>query len=122
MSPTDPTLPSPLIDLADAVDAVRAQLITAAARGNGSAVQFQVGDVELEFTVELRRDTTAGGRVKAWVVDAGADRAHGSTSTHRVALTLRPQDPRTGGSWLVGHDDLGDTSDFGRTHPGPDLP
>ncbi|MGV9314966.1 trypco2 family protein [Streptomyces sp. NPDC003691] len=113
---------SPLIDLADAVDAVRTQLLTAAGRGEGSALQFQVGDIELEFTVELRRDTTAGGRVKAWVVDAGADHTRGSTSTHRVALTLKPQNPQTGGAWLVGNDDLGDTSDFGRSGPGPDLP
>lgn len=96
---TDPPAPTPdplPIDLADAVDAVRSQLVEAATRASGQPVQFETGDIEMEFTVELRRDTTGTGRVRAWVVEAGADTAHGATRTHRVAFTLKPRDARTG--------------------------
>ncbi|MEU9609411.1 trypco2 family protein [Streptomyces sp. NPDC048057] len=112
----DPPTPAPedlRIDLADAVEAVRAQLVEAATRASGQAVQFETGDIEMEFTVELRRDTTGTGRVRAWVVEAGADTAHGTTRIHRVAFTLKPRDARTGDAWLVGNDDAADTGDFG---------
>ncbi|MEU5164477.1 trypco2 family protein [Streptomyces sp. NPDC020875] len=126
MTHTDPGTPGPGsgidagIDLADAVDAVRAQLVTAAARANGSPVRFEVDGIELEFTVELRRDTTGGGRVRAWVVDAGAERTTGTGRTHRVAVTLTPRGAGTNDSWLVGNDDLDISADFGRDGTGHD--
>ncbi|MFE0425227.1 trypco2 family protein [Streptomyces sp. NPDC058953] len=110
------------IDLADAVDAVRAQLVTAAARADGTPVRFEVDTIELEFTVELRRDSTGGGRIRALVVDAGADHSRGSSRTHRVAVTLTPRSARTGDSWLVGNDDLDVATDFGRPGPADGTP
>ena len=44
------------IELADAVAAVRDELVEAAARGVGQAVAFTVGPIEMEFAVELRAD------------------------------------------------------------------
>ncbi|MFI7387274.1 trypco2 family protein [Streptomyces sp. NPDC049813] len=102
------------IDLAQAVQAVREGLTTAAAQGAGKEVTFELGDIQMEFTVEIRRDLKAGGKVKAWVVDAGADVSHGSGRTHKVAFTLKPQDARTGAAWRVAHDDEGNTEGFGR--------
>ncbi|GGZ12448.1 hypothetical protein GCM10010387_00390 [Streptomyces inusitatus] len=109
----------PDIELADAIESIRDQLIEAAGRSAGRPVLFEVGDIEMEFTVELRKETRGGARVKAWVVDAGAEAARTSGRTHRVAFTLKPRNARTGGSWLVGNDDAGDTSDFGGPGPYP---
>ncbi|MFB7517513.1 trypco2 family protein [Streptomyces sp. NPDC056144] len=101
------------IELADAIESVRDQLITAATRATGQAVAFEVGDIDMEFTIELRREIKGGGKVKAWVVEAGTDVSQVRGVTHRVSFTLKPRNAVTGGSWLVGNPDGADLSDFG---------
>ncbi|WP_149184411.1 trypco2 family protein [Streptomyces sp. TRM49041] len=102
------------IELADAIASVRDQLIDAANRATGHPVAFEMGEIEMEFTIELRKEIKGGTKVKAWVVEAGADGTRASGRTHRVAFTLKPQDARTGQAWKVGSDDAGvDMGDFG---------
>lgn len=84
------------IELADAVESVRNQLMTAAARSAGKEITFTVGDIQMEFTVELRKEIKGGAKVKAWVVEAGADAARSTGRTHKVALTLKPKLRSTG--------------------------
>ncbi|RSS38083.1 trypco2 family protein [Streptomyces sp. WAC08241] len=103
------------IELADAIQSVRDQLVTAAARATGQPVAFEVGDIEMEFTIELRKEVKAGGKVKAWVVEAGADAGRSRGDIHRVSFTLKPRNATTGGSWLVGNEDGVDLSGFGGT-------
>ncbi|HEY9371987.1 trypco2 family protein, partial [Streptomyces sp.] len=79
----------------------------------GRPVAFEVGDIEMEFTIELRKEVKGGGKVKAWVVEAGADASRTRGEMHRVSFTLKPRNATTGGAWLVGNEDAGDTSDFG---------
>ncbi|WLW55372.1 trypco2 family protein [Streptomyces sp. YU58] len=102
------------IELADAVQAVRDELVTAAARSSGQDVAFEVGDIQLEFSVELRKEVKGGVKVKAWVVEAGAEGGGGSTRTHRVAVTLKALDARTGEPWKVRNDNMGSVARFGR--------
>ncbi|TXS42258.1 hypothetical protein EAO75_33250 [Streptomyces sp. uw30] len=101
------------IELADAVQAVRDELITAAARSAGQDVTFEVGDIELEFSVELHKEVTGGVKVKAWVMEAGVDGGGGTTRTHRVAVTLRALDSRTGQPWKVRNESRGSVGRFG---------
>ncbi|MEO3972254.1 trypco2 family protein [Streptomyces sp. CAU 1734] len=101
------------IELADAIEAVRDQLIEAAGRATGRPVLFEVGDIEMEFTVELRRETSGGAKFKAWVLEGGADHTRAAGRTHRVAFTLSPRNALTGDPLLVGNPDQGDTGDFG---------
>jgi len=107
------------IELADAVEAVREGLIAGTARGAGKAVRFEVGEIHMEFSVELRRTRTARGGVKAWVVDAGGDAARTTGRTHTVAFTLRPKDAATGGYLEIGAPDEGDTSGLTRRPGSP---
>lgn len=102
------------IGLAAAVQAVRAELIEAAAAGHGSDVLFELGDIDMEFTVELRREVSGGAKVRAWVVEAGAQGVREDTSTHKVAFTLKAINGRTGRSWLVGSEQEGGTDLFGQ--------
>ncbi|WKX71816.1 trypco2 family protein [Streptomyces sp. XD-27] len=102
------------IELADAVQAVRDELLEAAARAVGADVVFEVGDIGMEFTVELRKETKGGGRVKAWVVDAGADHTRSETRAHKVSFTLKARDARTGSPWRVRSPTQGGTDRFGR--------
>lgn len=76
------------IALADAVAAVRNELLEAAARGAGEGMVFAVGDILLEFSVELREDRTAKAGFKAWVLSAEGSRSEARGDTHRVSITL----------------------------------
>ncbi|MEU3461714.1 trypco2 family protein [Streptomyces sp. NPDC006733] len=100
------------IELADAVEAVREGLATAAARGSGKNVRFEVGDIHMEFSVEIRRDVTGKAGVKAWVVDAGAETTRSRGRTHTVSFTLKPKNAATGGHLDVHMDDEGSSSHF----------
>jgi hypothetical protein len=80
------------MELADAVEAVRAGLMAGAVRGAGSGVRFEVGEIHMEFTVQLERVRAGRGGVKAWVVEAGAESTRTTGHTHTVSFTLRPKD------------------------------
>ncbi|MEV7864527.1 trypco2 family protein [Streptomyces sp. NPDC088124] len=101
------------IELADAIQSVRDQLLDAATRAAGAPVAFEVGDIQMEFTLELRKEVKGGAKVKAWVVEAGTDASRTSGHTHKVAFTLKPRNARTGAPWKVGNEDHGSTSGFG---------
>src|SRR6478609_4353566 len=101
------------IELADAVESIRNQLIDAAGRATGRPVAFEVGDIQMEFTLELRKEIKGGGKVKAWVVEAGADASRATGRTHKVAFTLKPRDAVTGEAWAIGTEDDGSTAGFG---------
>jgi Trypsin-co-occurring domain 2 len=81
----------PRVELADAIEAIRDQLVDAAARGAGSELAFEVGDIQLEFSVELSHDRTVKGGAKAWVLTGGYESQHGATRTQRVSVTLTPK-------------------------------
>ncbi|SEL41732.1 trypco2 family protein [Streptacidiphilus jiangxiensis] len=87
----------PRVELADAIEAIRTQLVDAAARGADSELAFEVGDIQLEFTVELIRDRAVKGGVKAWVLTGDYESRHGTHRTQRVAVTLTPRLRSTGG-------------------------
>lgn len=91
------------IELVDAVASVRDELMAAAARGAGSAVEFVVGPIELEFAVEMRRDTTVTAGFKAWLISADVKGGLAQGQTHKVKLTLTPKQPG-GGDLLVAGD------------------
>lgn len=100
------------IELAEVVGAVRDGLVEAARRGAGQGLRFELGEIQMEFMVEVRRDARAKGGVKAWVVDAGAEAGVSRAQTHKVAFTLKPRDTATGQDWLIAADDEGDVSGF----------
>jgi hypothetical protein len=102
------------IDLAEAIISVRDELRTAAAtRSPDDPLVFDVGDIRMEFTLELRKENKGNGKVKAFVIEAGADATRSTARTHRLSFTLTPRHTATGEPWQVGNDDLGDTSHFG---------
>lgn len=88
------------IELADAVAAVREELLEAAGQGVGAGVAFEVGPIELEFAVELRQDAKAKFGFKAWVVSGDVQAGVARGRTHRVTVTLTPKQP-DGGDLLI---------------------
>lgn len=104
------------LELAEAVEAIRNELLNAAARGAGNDVTFQVGPIQMEFTVELRRDVRARGGIKAYVLSGEVDAGRSRTRTHRVSFTLEPR-RADGDPLLVAADGEGGTA--GLTTAGP---
>lgn len=96
------------IELADAVAVLRDELLEAASRTTAAraaaagtpGLEFAVGPIELEFTVELRRDASVKAGFKAWVVSGEAAAGVAQTRTHRVAVSLTPRAPG-GGDLLI---------------------
>ncbi|WP_037602206.1 trypco2 family protein [Streptacidiphilus rugosus] len=103
------------IELADAIEAIRTQLVDAAARGTNSDLAFEVGDIHLEFEVQLNHDRTVKGGVKAWVLAAGYEAARGRTETQRVSVTLSPKHRGSNARWDVSNPDRARTGNFGPT-------
>jgi hypothetical protein len=81
------------ITVGEAIDHLRAELIAARDRAVNAGVHFELGDISLEFTVELRREQSGKGAVKAWVVSGEAGTVRSTTATHRLAFTLRAVAP-----------------------------
>ncbi len=82
------------VELAELIEQLRSELTSAMHSGDGADVQFEVGPVELELTIQVEKAATPGAKIRFWVVEAGADVKSGSTTTSRIKLVLDPR--RTG--------------------------
>ena len=80
------------VGLADAVQALRSELTAAMTQGADESLRFELGPVEMEFLLEVRREAGVEAGVKFWVVNAGGTGSVSSGSSHRVTLSLTPQD------------------------------
>ncbi|MGW5216188.1 trypco2 family protein [Streptomyces sp. NPDC004051] len=98
------------ISIAEAVEHLRAQLVAAA--GNHTGPRFEVGPVELEFSVEMRREGKGKAGLRAWVVSAGAEASVAKASVHRVKLVLTPKDTTTNGAYHVNTDEADATEEL----------
>ena len=80
------------VGLADAIAALRRELTAAMTTGKDSALRFGLGPVEMEFMLEVKREGGGEAGIRFGVVTIGAKGSIASASTHRVKLTLQPQD------------------------------
>ncbi|MEU0755684.1 trypco2 family protein [Streptomyces albogriseolus] len=79
-----------MLELSTVVRELRRELDRASRAAEGEQIQFGLGPIELEVTVMVTEEASATGRVKFWVVEAGADTKAIEAKTHRVSLTLQP--------------------------------
>ncbi|MEV6975001.1 trypco2 family protein [Kitasatospora sp. NPDC093806] len=79
------------IGLAEAVAAVRAELLKAAQDADEQELRFEVGPIEMEFEVELRADARAKAGFRVWAVSAETEAGVSRGRTHRISFTLTPQ-------------------------------
>jgi hypothetical protein len=87
--------------LAEAIEAVRAELEEAKRNAAGKDLAFEFGDVELEFTVTMTHEAKLNGGVKVWVLDLGASEGTSSGTTHKLKFVLKPKDSVTDAPWRV---------------------
>ena len=82
--------------LADTIAAVRRELSSAQAAGQGEPVQFRTGPVELEFEVAVTRTRGGEAGVQVWVLTLGGKGERGHATTQRIKVTLQPVNSETG--------------------------
>jgi hypothetical protein len=79
-----------MIELADVVSDLRAELERARDAAVGKELRFEIGSIELEVAVALEKAGGGGAKVRFWVVELGGDAKMSNTSTQRIKLTLLP--------------------------------
>ena len=84
----DPTTDTHWLDLADALTALRDQLVEAQVRAALSPVKMSVDEVTVEFALELQRSAKRDGAFRFGVVSGGAGGEQARRATHRVSLKL----------------------------------
>lgn len=84
------------VGLAEAIGQLRHELETAQLSNPNPEFRFEVGPVELEFTVDMRKSGGADAGVRWGVVSFGAKGELAVQNGHRLKLVLQPKDSRTG--------------------------
>ncbi|WP_251074713.1 trypco2 family protein [Streptomyces sp. ISL-12] len=105
--------PMERVELTAAVQGLRDQLIASVDASDGQRIKFEVEEVNLEFTVELRRDVNSKAGFRAWVVSGDVQAGATRSSVHRVSVKLKPKDSIDGRPVEVGSTREVDISDFG---------
>ncbi|MDH6522521.1 hypothetical protein M2163_000969 [Streptomyces sp. SAI-135] len=82
----------PWAELGETVAAIRTQLQQAIDEGSSKALRFRTGPVELEFTVEVRKEGEAGTKIFVLPWSAQARGAASASRVHTIRLTLQPID------------------------------
>lgn len=75
-----------VVGLADAIAALRKELLTAISEGGETAMRFKLAPVELSMQVAVTKD--AGGKIGWQVLGLGA--SYSSATTQTLALRLEP--------------------------------
>jgi hypothetical protein len=78
------------IGLKEAIGAVRKELNDSIQASFGEDLRFKVGEITLEFQVEVERIAEANAGIKFWVVDLSCKGSVDSTVTHKVIVPLSP--------------------------------
>ena len=84
----------PWAELGAAITAIRAQLQESMDAGEDERLKFRTGPVELEFTVEIRKEGEGTARVFVLPALFETKGSLGKDRTHRIKLTLHPVDAR----------------------------
>jgi hypothetical protein len=73
--------------VSECIQELRQELTYALASGQGEALRFALGSVEMELSVEIAREAASGG-IRFWVASSGEKTP---PSLHKITLNLTPQ-------------------------------
>ncbi len=90
MGNNDPVPQEDRLGLANVIAALRSELTEAMGQAKDQALKFEVGEINLEFHVEVDREIGAEGKIRFWVVELGADGKLSSASTQTIQVKLTP--------------------------------
>jgi hypothetical protein len=78
------------IGLLEAVTALRTELAASILAAAAEQLRFAVGEITLEFQVEVERTAGVSAGIKFWVVELGGEGSRTSKTTHTVSIPLTP--------------------------------
>jgi len=78
------------IRLADAVQNLRRELISAVEAGKDEPLRFDLEEVKLELNVVLASEARGDAGVKFYVFNVGASGSDRTSETQKITLTLKP--------------------------------
>jgi hypothetical protein len=88
------------IPLAEAIADLRGELAKAIADGVDHDIRFRPGPIELELSLEIKKEGSGKGGVKFWVVDLGGEIKSAGAQMHKIKLNLQLVD-REGRDLLI---------------------
>ena len=78
------------IGLQEAIASLRAELIESVNASHGERLRFEVGEITMEFQIEVERSAEATGGIKFWVVELGTGGTAKDKDVHKVVIPLKP--------------------------------
>lgn len=78
------------IALQDSIAALRQELIESIVAAQGEKLQFEVGEVLIEFQLEVEQSVDGKGGIKFWVVEMGAGATSKDKAIHKLTIPLKP--------------------------------
>lgn len=78
------------IGLQEAIAALRSELIESIVASQGEGLRFEVGEIMMEFQIELEHSAEAKSGIKFWVVELGAGGTTKDKNVHKVVIPLKP--------------------------------
>jgi hypothetical protein len=78
------------VGLAEAVEALRAELSEAVARARDQEIQFPVGEIQVEFQIGVSRAAEGKAGLKVWVLELGAGGSYSRESVQKITVSLEP--------------------------------
>ena len=79
-----------MIELSELVQQLRRELYRSVLAAKDEPLRFELGSIELEVEFTATRQKVGGGKLRFWVLEAGADVTAVSGSVQRVKLALSP--------------------------------
>ena len=80
-----------MLELAEVVRELRGEIMRAMAAGEGEVLQFEVGIVDLELTLAVKRESGGKAGIKFYVFELGGDVNVESAKTQKLTLRLNPR-------------------------------
>ena len=78
------------IGLQEAIAALRTELIESVVAAHEERLRFEVGEITMEFQVEIERNIEASGGLKFYVVELGTSGMQKDKNVHKVVIPLKP--------------------------------
>lgn len=78
------------VGLQEAISALRAELIDSINASLQEELRFEVGEITMEFQIELERSAEHKGGINFWVVELGASGSVSNKDVHKVTIPLTP--------------------------------
>ena len=85
-----------MLELAEVVRDLRVELMNAMQAGENEPLRFEVGTVDLELSVAVKRDVGGKAGVKFYVFELGGEAKTETASTQKLTLRLNPKVAATG--------------------------